>query len=177
MYDKERKFHEAAGICRMFARMSHEDRKLFSEMREKLRDRHRRYSDIKTLLGGKITDELSQKINARLEANAKAYSALKDALYRNDQDEEIFTEARRIVFKVENGNANTLLTELTEMERFYATVGNLDGSQLDMANAPTIRSINGGEYACRSANPSVSSEMRYMCESALNTLRGMKKER
>jgi len=74
------------------------------------------------------------------------------------------TDVANCMFQVENGEAGVFINELLNgrpiIESYTPPVFDLFVDP----NIPTIRTLNGGEYVCRTANPSIASEKYAICE-------------
>ena len=68
-------------------------------------------------------------------------------------------------FQVENGEAGVLISELLNGKPIVESYTPPALNFFVDPDTPTIRTANGGEYVCRTANPSIASEKYAICES------------
>jgi hypothetical protein len=67
-------------------------------------------------------------------------------------------------FQVENGEAGVLISELLNGKLIVESYTPPALNFFVDPDTPTIRTANGGEYVCRTANPSIASEKYAICE-------------
>ena len=117
-----------------------------------------------------ISDILCSREHTRLEKTLLFFEAIRgtsnfNTLLESIGEPQTATDVANSIFHVENGEANVLINELLNGRLMVESyIPPVFGVFTD-PNIPTIRTINGGEYICRTANPSIASEKYAICES------------
>jgi len=154
------KFLEAVKICSDFAeKLIYLGEANIPGILELLKLNIKTFEETLGFLGADAPPDIAEGIRDELQKSKNAYKAVRslDKKARN----ELFHKLREHIFRVEGGDATQLIKELTEYKHLCVPADNWEPNPaypLDTANCPVIRTINGGEYRCRSNYPTRDSE-------------------
>jgi hypothetical protein len=117
-----------------------------------------------------ISDILCYNEPTRLEKTKLFFEAIRgtsnfNTLLESVGEPQTATDVANCIFQVENGEAGVFINELLNGRPIVESYTPPVFGVFTDPNIPTIRTINGGEYVCRTANPSIASEKYAICES------------
>jgi len=117
-----------------------------------------------------ISDILCSKEPTRLEKTLLFFEAVRNTgnfnvLMESVGEPQTATDVANCMFQVENGEAGVFINELLNGRPMIESYTPPIFKVFTDPNIPTIRTLNGGEYVCRTANPSIASEKYAICES------------
>lgn len=171
-WQESKAFWDTVNALNRFARVTQTDSRYYRDAIDAI---NRRINAYTVLLNRESADENATAIKERITECHAAISAINALMYSEDKNLDIFENARSRLITTENGNAETLIRELTEMARFYTNAKFGEESEAypsyDPKACPVITTANGGVYRCHSPNPTISSEMGHLGGSALFCLK------
>jgi hypothetical protein len=154
------KFFEATRVCRDFAEimLRQADKDIFAVL-DVFDKQIKMLERMLEFLGADAPEDIRNSIYWELDKIQRARKWIR----RLDKGvlRDIFSKARKYIFKVDGGDATNYIRELTENTHLDLSTDVWEPNPnypLDTKNCPVIKTINGGEYRCHSNYPTRDSE-------------------